>query len=940
VLFTVATIPAARAASALPAPKLVAPAGGAVAQGIPAFDWGAVKKADRYQLQVAADARFGSTVTGRPIETRNTVATLEKSLADGEYFWRVRAVSGKGAAGKWSAVRSIRKAWSDRPDLQSPLAGAAIDYPATPLVLRWSPVLRAFKYIVSVATDPSLAQSVIGTKPVETSGTAFALPSALAAGKYHWAVTPVDARGFKGTPSAVGTFLWSWPSSTTGQVSDVNDDARVFDPELSWNPVAGATRYEVEINFSKDYSLDSRVHHTATSIGTTLSPKELLPNNTYYWRVRAYDVAGHEGTWNDGPSFKKVFDDVIPSVPGLRLRDNSGDPGADVGSTNGVRNVRHPLVTWDAVAGASGYELHFAPYEGTSQKFCDWTGAVVERTPATSWSLMPSSHTQPPVPGAVTVGDTWTLTAGSTYCVRVRATADFKGLTTPASVVSQWTYIDNGATATPAHVSTDANRPAFTYVDREIVPVQDAARDPRMDADDYLAPPPGAALTRNPLFTWKAVPGARSYWVVIARDAEFTNLVEIAFTQFPQHAPRYTLEDETTSYYWVVIPSPLDSGGDVATSVETNNPRAFDKQSLPPAPLAPADVAIVDGQPRFRWVGAEGAEVYELQVSTDPSFRDLSRELDSVITAATSFTPTKTYPVDAALFWRVRATSGDEVALVASAAKQFRRRLPVPVPAADNPQGGSLIPVLRWGTVQGAEEYEFQVDQADGSSKSFSTAAVAVTPTTFYGTGVWRWQVRAVFLGEARSAFSLRTPFTRFIAPPANAQAQRTKTRVLLRWDASPMAKGYRVEISRDTSFSSRVERADVDEPSFAPRMTARDYRSGGTLHWRVGTVDEGGNVGAWSTGTLKFDRALVLETTGRPRARQKGLLGVRVVDGGGKAVVGALVKVGGLGVKVRKSTGKSGRVSISVLPRKKGTLVITASRKGFKGGRIKLRVR
>ena len=102
----------ATAAAAPGRPALASPAEGANVQAVPAFTWDKVKRADRYEFQLAADATFGSIVGKGSFQTRNTAATIEKSLPDGTYFWRVRAINPKGDAGRW-ARRSITKSLGD-----------------------------------------------------------------------------------------------------------------------------------------------------------------------------------------------------------------------------------------------------------------------------------------------------------------------------------------------------------------------------------------------------------------------------------------------------------------------------------------------------------------------------------------------------------------------------------------------------------------------------------------------------------------------------------------------------------------------------------------------------------------------------------------------------------------------------------------------------------
>ena len=119
-------------------PTRQAPASGASVEAVPAFTWRGVRHAAQYEFQVAADARFGSIVDKGSFRTRNTAATLKTSLANGTYFWRVRAITAGDAAGRWSRPRSFEKAWMRAPELLEPSdalamtlagppAGAALD---------------------------------------------------------------------------------------------------------------------------------------------------------------------------------------------------------------------------------------------------------------------------------------------------------------------------------------------------------------------------------------------------------------------------------------------------------------------------------------------------------------------------------------------------------------------------------------------------------------------------------------------------------------------------------------------------------------------------------------------------------------------------------------------------------------------------------------------
>src|SRR5919201_4046218 len=298
---------AAPAHAALSAPAPTSPASAAAVASLPAFAWAPVAGADRYEFQFAADPGFNSPVLGADQDhyfTRNTRATLKKTVPNGTYWWRVRAVTADGDVSSWSTGRSLVKSWSAAATLQSPSGGASLSFPGSGLALLWSPVAGAASYRVSVATDPQLGSLVVhddysATQPPKVAANSIAIGGALAPGTYYWSITPVDAEGNQGLPSPVASFNWLWPSATNPQIEDLNDASEVYDPKFSWDLVPGAARYEVEVNSSVDFAPGSKVCCSGTTIATSLAPTTLFKDNVYYWRVRALDPDGNAGVWNN-----------------------------------------------------------------------------------------------------------------------------------------------------------------------------------------------------------------------------------------------------------------------------------------------------------------------------------------------------------------------------------------------------------------------------------------------------------------------------------------------------------------------------------------------------------------------------------------------------------------------------------------------------------------
>jgi len=952
-------------------PVPTAPNNGAVVDSMPAFAWSPVRGAADYEFQIAADAGFNSPVLGQgkdDFRTRNTRATLVQTAPNGTYWWRVRAIGPTGTASPWSRGRSFTKSWGTATSLISPVGGAAVLYPTSSLRFTWSAVPRARKYLVSIGTDPQLGSLVAVNgqhQPVETTATSLTPVVALAQGTYYWAVTPVDAEGNKGARSAVASFSWVWPSTTTPHVSDLVADPELFDPRFSWDRVPGAARYEVEINPSIDFASGSKVCCDGTTINTSLSPTRVLPDNAYYWRVRAIDMDGNAGAWNVGPTFTKTFDNVpptsSPSIKGLRLRDNLADPGTDTDSGSAGYQTQVPVLTWNPVPGASSYQVDVTPFNGAG---CVWTASstqqFISNIALNSWTPLGSgwNFTKPyPDPHPVSTELSSTLIPGQQYCSRVRARGDrILGQET----YGDYTYLD--CSALPCTQRPDDQGWAFQWTGYPAgAPCAPSCNPGYLGASDYqlpLAPDHHVAadgvftVGETPLFTWRPVAGASSYFVLVARDANFTNIVDYAFTQLPVYAPRGTLgpttyADEVTRYYWAVLPESGLNGGGTQGNPLAAALQSIYKQSTPPQRIAPADGGgpIAD-QLVFQWSPVTGARTYRLQVSQDPSF---ANPVEDVTTDSTAYSSNTTYPADTVLYWRVRANDENGIGLSWSTAGSFQKTLARP-DGSGNAAQGDTIPTWTWSAVPGAVAYDIAVDLPNGTHRELDGFRTpAFTPTLMYGTGIFRWSVRAEYphapYGFTPGPWSSSYPFAKTIREPTGAHAESANDSLVLVWSPKPGAKRYRVQLSGTQDFGQPVENVLTDNTSYAPLLRYLGFRALDTSHlyWRVAAIDEGDNTGDFTQPQLitRTPRMEIVLRGGVRRSRRSTLT-VTVANfetGGG--IPHAALRLSGAGIRSRSvRTDALGNARVVVRPSRRGYLVISASKRGYVRATTRIRVR
>jgi hypothetical protein len=516
------------------------------------------------------------------------------------------------------------------------------------------------------------------------------------------------------------------------------------------------------------------------------------------------------------------------------------------------------------------------------------------------------------------------LVDGTQYCARVRARSDRDSGN--VDVYGDYTYL-NGVAG-----------PGFAY-DDSLLPASTPCGTPcQLSASDYLLPQTGATLARMPFFTWKPTTGKLSYWVIVAKDPSFTNVVDYAWTQIPAYAPRtqssVTYPDEATSYYWAVIPDASLHGGAASGDPAAPGAPSFLKLSVPPILTAPAEGSTVGGQPTFAWTTAEAARNYRIQVSQDPTF---GTTLEDTTTSASSYTPATTYPADTVLYWRVRANDENQLGMSWSTTGTFRRSLAAPVPSPLNPTTGDQIPTWTWAPVTGAIAYDVSVDLPDGTHKDITGVRMpAMTATTMTGTGLFRWRVRAEFpsgsAGTVPGPFSGDMSFTRTIGEPAGAHSELTKDHVVLMWEPKVGAKEYHVQISATPDFGMVADDIHTDNTSYAPLLTAPAYTNGGTLYWRVAAVDAEHNQGDYSPAAkIGFAKRMRVTLTRFPMRGRKTSVVVKVVDATSKPVAGAAVRVTGKGLKVgARRTTRAGTATFKLRGRKGLSIQFRAVKTGF----------
>ena len=406
---------------------------------VPAFHWTSVSGAAQYQVQISAASDFSALLNPDPNSqlTKNTYYTLTTTVPDCTCYWRVRAVSSTGVVRRLvvcdrvgqvlvgpDAVRAERRRHRHLPDA----AGAELGSRGR------RPEVRGADRRLAVADRH--AGRDLGN----------ALRADRMAGQRH-ALVGRRRQGCKRRHLGVlhaPVLRLEWPSAVSGlTVTDTVDstgdsyaDDTIYEPRFSWDAVAGAAKYDVDISLDSNFATGSTTRYT--TIGTSLSPTAVLENADYYWRVRAIDPASGVGDWTyggdaaaPGDSFSESYDTQSPSINNLRMTDVTSDPGNDDDADSGDGyQTTEPIVQWDPVPGAGAYVVDVRQYDlNDPSAGCNWSGVQGQK----KWLNIVEGNAWTPLGIGLGAGDTVlpgktpskdsstsALIVGNAYCVRVK----------------------------------------------------------------------------------------------------------------------------------------------------------------------------------------------------------------------------------------------------------------------------------------------------------------------------------------------------------------------------------------------------------------------------------------------------------------------------------------------------------------------------------------
>ena len=423
-----------------------------------------------------------------------------------------------GTASDWAKI-TIEEG---NEDLTNATLHCAKSAPAAPVVklgnsatsgkpmLTWNAVYGATSYRIYRSTSRGSGYSLLGT----VTATSYTNTGAKAGTTYYYRVKACNDAGLSPYSNIVSGKVKSVTPKPSAPVVKIGHSTTSGKPMLTWNAVSGATSYKVYRATSQNGTYSLLGTTTATSYTNTGAKAGM----TYYYKVKAVNSAGES-------AYSNVVSGKVKSV--------TPKPAAPVVKIGNSASSGKPMLTWNAVSGATSYKV----YRATSQ---NGTYSLLGTVTATSYTNTGAK-------------------AGTTYYYKVKA-VNSAGESAYSNIVSGRATV---TTLTLGHSSTSG----------------------------------------KPQLTWKAVSGAASYKVYRATAKNGAYSV-INTTK----ALTYTNVGAAlgTTYYYKV--EALNAAGKSLGFSDVVEGKV--------APVLAVGYSSVSGKPQLTWKAVPGATEYQVYRST------------------------------------------------------------------------------------------------------------------------------------------------------------------------------------------------------------------------------------------------------------------------------------------------------------------------------------
>jgi hypothetical protein len=597
---------------------LVSPSDGASALpvGNVNISWDKSEGASNYEWQISTNSQFSSLIDKFKGTTTATSVKLPDLDTQTTYFWRIRVKA--PVMSPWSETRSFTTVLS--PEIVAPTLIEPKSTGVSPRkpIFKWSAFPDAQKYELLVSRNDSFSSLVINKSGANScNANAWESDTTLEySTSYYWKVRAVSSAS-SSQWSAVGIFTTEpeptptpTPKLETPKLSEPRSSSPCsITPIFRWSASEGAEKYELLVSGNDAFStlVIDKTGDNACNANVWESNISLEYANSYYWKVRAISSTNNSN-WSDAGIFITESEPTPTPTPKLETPKLSEPKSSSPCSIT-------PIFKWSSSEGAEKYELLVSLND-------TFSNLVINKSASTACNA-----------------NVWdcdvNLERNTSYYWKVRAIS--------------------------SNNSSDWSDVGIFVTESEPTPTPT----PKLDTPKLSDPKSSSPCSIRPIFKWSSSEGAEKYELLASDNDSFSNLVinnsDLNACNTNVWECNINLEYDT-SYYWKVraVSSTNSSDwSDVGIFITESEPAPTPGLKTPTL-SEPRSSSLSPVTPTFKWSVSEGAEYYDLIVSSYDTFSSLviDKSGDNACNANV-WKSTKVLNYDSTYYWKVRAINDE-----------------------------------------------------------------------------------------------------------------------------------------------------------------------------------------------------------------------------------------------------------------------------------------
>lgn len=702
------------------------------------LSWNVAAGATTHTIQLSAASNFSGLIIN---STGNISSISYSNLSNNTmYYARVRGTNSEGD-GEWETISF--KTLLATPVLANP-ADNLKGQNESSVNLSWNSVTGATSYTVQLATNNTFTTGLVEQTVGVTNATFNGLSVFT---DYYWRVMAKDGSNTSAY-SSIRTFKTRVGTTTITNPSN-NATGVALSGNLVWSAVTGATSYDVQL--VKLSPLTTVISNNVA--GTSVAYSNLENYTNYEVRVTAKNADG------SGSQVTSTFRTIL------------GIPALQTPANNSYNNPLTGNLTWNAVTGATAYDLRLATDNGftniisTQTDIAGTTAAYnvpsnnqryywqvrAKNTEGTSDYSTAYSFTSELLPATLISPSNnatqvsfnpvlqWNAAPGATsYQVQVSSNNTFTAIVSDNSPVNTTTLQINNLSSKTTYYwrvrgyNANSNGVFTSSFSFTTMLGKVSLNSPLNGAQGIIA----ASGTLN----WNTMNGATSYDLLISQNSDLSS--PVVNTNVAGNSYNYAGLSNNSTYYWAVRAKDSEGTG------SWSDTWSFGTQIPAPTLLTPANNATNIGLiGSCTWTSVAEANTYQLQIATDNSFTNILFNQSGIVGTTGNYTGldnNKTH------YWRVRAYKGSGAGLWSSVFQFQTITLAPPTPIFPPNNAIDLYTSITfaWNPVAQATGYNFRYATDPGMINVLQTVNnIAGTQHTLTGLFVERdyyWQVQTI----------------------------------------------------------------------------------------------------------------------------------------------------------------------------------------------------